>query len=267
MVFAPTAEEQIEVQKEYARDTKNLATGKDDGGYRGFSSRGAYERAKKQSEREQTSGSDKFIEGTGVTKTSLSPLGAQYQLQQRDTGEGLRGMSKRLYELLSEEKTVPGKFGMYSLGTGAIPVFDSQGNIQGVRHPGLFGATVYTGNPMFNPLRKERPEKEKSTVEKVAEKAIASTPADSPLSDAMKAYYQRGVGAATSMDVGTPTGLQQFLLGASAPTPSPIGGEISQQQGLYTLPDGTVIDLKTGKIVKQPRMSGLDIFKPIQTYA
>ncbi len=253
MVFAPTAEEQIEVQKEYARDTKNLATGKDDDGYRGFSSRSAYERAKKQSEREQTGGIDKFIEGTGVTKTSLSPLGAQYQLQQRDTGDGLRGMSKRLDELLASGN--------------AIPIFDSQGNIQGVRHPGLFGMTVYTGNPMFNPSRKERPEKEKSTVEKVAEKAIASTPADSPLSDAMKAYYQRGVGTATGMDVGTPTGLQQFLLSASAPTASPIGGQLSQQQGLYTLPDGTVIDLKTGKVVKQPRMSGLDIFKPIQTYA
>lgn len=252
MVFAPTAEEQIEVQKEYAKDTKNLATGKDDGGYKGFSSRSAYERAKKQSEKEQTSGSNKFIEGTGVTKTSLSPLGAQYQVQQRDAGDGLRGMSKRFSDLLAEGN--------------AIPVFDSQGNIQGVRHPGLFGM-VYTGNPMFNPLRRERPEKEKSTVQKVAEKAIAGTPADSPLSDAMKAYYQRGVGTATGMDVGTPTGLQQFLLGASAPTASPIGGQLSQQQGLYTLPDGTVIDLKTGKIVKQPRMSGLDIFKPIQTYA
>ena len=252
MVFAPTAEEQIEVQKEYARDTKNLATGKDDGGYKGFSSKSAYERAKKQSEKEQTSGSNKFIEGTGVTKTSLSPLGAQYQVQQRDVGDGLRGMSKRFSDLLAEGN--------------AIPVFDSQGNIQGVRHPGLFGM-VYTGNPMFNPLRRERPEKEKSTVQKVAEKAIAGTPADSPLSDAMKAYYQRGVGTATGIDVGTPTGLQQFLLGASAPTASPIGGQLSQQQGLYTLPDGTVIDLKTGKIVKQPRMSGLDIFKPIQTYA
>ena len=44
---------------------------------------------------------------------------------------------------------------------------------------------------------------------------------------------------------------------------SPLGGRFDREKGLLYLPDGRVIDIKTGREVKT--MSGLDIFKPVST--
>ena len=79
------------------------------------------------------------------------------------------------------------------------------------------------------------------------------------------AYYQRGVGTQT-MDLADAAQRDAFLAGLYGTTPSPIGSRLDKEKGLLYLPDGTVVDIKTGKKIKEPRISGLDIFKPLQTY-
>ena len=78
-------------------------------------------------------------------------------------------------------------------------------------------------------------------------------------------YYQRGVGTQT-MDLADAAQRDAFLAGLYGTTPSPIGSRLDKEKGLLYLPDGTVVDIKTGKKIKEPRISGLDIFKPLQTY-
>jgi len=78
-------------------------------------------------------------------------------------------------------------------------------------------------------------------------------------------YYQRGVGTQT-MDLADATQRDAFLAGLYGTTPSPIGSRLDREKGLLYLPDGTVVDVRTGKKIKEPRISGLDIFKPLQTY-
>lgn len=87
------------------------------------------------------------------------------------------------------------------------------------------------------------------------------TPAVTPDS-----YYQRGVGIQT-MDLADAAQRDAFLAGLYGTTPSPIGSRLDREKGLLYLPDGTVVDIKTGKKIKERRISGLDIFKPLQTYA
>ncbi len=86
------------------------------------------------------------------------------------------------------------------------------------------------------------------------------TPAVTP-----DAYYQRGVGTQT-MDLADSAQRDAFLAGLYGTTPSPIGSRLDREKGLLYLPDGTVVDIRTGKKIKEPRISGLDIFKPLQTY-
>lgn len=78
-------------------------------------------------------------------------------------------------------------------------------------------------------------------------------------------YYQRGVGTQT-MDLADSAQRDAFLAGLYGTTPSPIGSRLDREKGLLYLPDGTVVDVRTGKKIKEPRISGLDIFKPLQTY-
>ena len=79
-------------------------------------------------------------------------------------------------------------------------------------------------------------------------------------------YYQRGVGTAT-MDLADAAQRDAFLAGLYGTTPSPVGSRFDKEKGLLYLPDGTVVDIKTGQKIKEKRISGLDIFKPLQTYA
>jgi hypothetical protein len=79
-------------------------------------------------------------------------------------------------------------------------------------------------------------------------------------------YYQRGVGTAT-MDLADAAQRDAFLAGLYGTTPSPVGSRFDKEKGLLYLPDGTVIDIRTGNKIKEKRISGLDIFKPLQTYA
>ena len=78
-------------------------------------------------------------------------------------------------------------------------------------------------------------------------------------------YYQRGVGTQT-IDLADAAQRDAFIAGLYGTTPSPIGSRLDREKGLLYLPDGTVVDIKTGKKIKEPRISGLDIFKPLQTY-
>lgn len=78
-------------------------------------------------------------------------------------------------------------------------------------------------------------------------------------------YYQRGVGTQT-MDLADAAQRDAFIAGLYGTTPSPIGSRLDREKGLLYLPDGTIVDIKTGKKIKEPRISGLDIFKPLQTY-
>lgn len=128
---------------------------------------------------------------------------------------------------------------------------------------------VYTGRSALDPFNQTRyndddggrDEQRPTTGGGTLQAGEAATPAVTPDS-----YYQRGVGTAT-MDLADAAQRDAFLAGLYGTTPSPVGSRFDKEKGLLYLPDGTVIDIRTGNKIKEKRISGLDIFKPLQTYA
>ena len=124
----------------------------------------------------------------------------------------------------------------------------------------LMGVTpeVYTGfgrqAPGMNEGDNGSTQRPTSQQDDAAPEAVATE-----LTQAQKDYYGRGIGTATSL----PGSEQEIYSKIIAGGTSPIGGRFDREKGLLYLPDGRVIDIKTGREVKT--MSGLDIFKPVST--
>ena len=151
--------------------------------------------------------------------------------------------------------------------------FDPRGRMTGYTHStnplGLggilagFGGGIpmaYTGfgkNP-FAP-----PEEDDGERRRTDEPASPSDPDKSTeaaeMTQAQKDYYAKGIGPSTNVP-GSEQDIYKSLIGSSE---SPIGSRFDREKGLLYLPDGRIIDIKTGKEVK--KMSGLDIFKPVST--
>lgn len=141
---------------------------------------------------------------------------------------------------------------------GGTPVFDAKGNVTRVDMPG--GGFYGRAPDTFSTDSGDDSPSVGGALQAGAA-APATTPAVTP-----DAYYQRGVGAST-MDLADATQRDAFLAGLYGQTPSPIGTKFDKEKGLLYLQDGSVIDIKTGEKIKEKRISGLDIFKPLQTYA
>tara|TARA_R110000796_G_scaffold139459_2_gene255550 strand:- start:320 stop:1069 length:750 start_codon:yes stop_codon:yes gene_type:complete len=102
----------------------------------------------------------------------------------------------------------------------------------------------------------------KKAIQAVAEKI----PDESPLTDAMKAYYGKGIGTST-IDMSTAAGRATSLANMTSPSTSAIGGKFDPATGRYIFPDGRIFDTATGKflpISQSNKIEGLDLFRPIE---
>ncbi len=146
--------------------------------------------------------------------------------------------------------------------------FDKQGNITGVNAqtvaPGLAGAllgpvTTYTGyGKGFSDALGgggDNGDDSSEMIKKiVAEKKEEE---DSPLSQEQIDYYTRGMGSATkplkSLD-----DVNKYMSSLVGTTESPTGAKLSKDKKFLILPNGKIINLKTGKV--QESMTGLELF-------
>tara|TARA_R100000951_G_scaffold27324_1_gene23253 strand:+ start:12779 stop:13525 length:747 start_codon:yes stop_codon:yes gene_type:complete len=102
----------------------------------------------------------------------------------------------------------------------------------------------------------------KKAIQEVAEKI----PDESPLTDAMKAYYGKGIGTST-IDMSTAAGRATSLANMTSPSTSAIGGKFDPATGRYIFPDGRIFDTATGKFLpmsQSNKIEGLDLFRPIE---
>ena len=81
---------------------------------------------------------------------------------------------------------------------------------------------------------------------------------DTPLTEAELDYFGRGLGTA-SKPMKTLADINEFIGGLYSDTTSPIGATLSKDKRFLTLPNGKVIDLRTGREVE--KMQGLELFK------
>ena len=80
---------------------------------------------------------------------------------------------------------------------------------------------------------------------------------DSPLSQEQIDYYTRGMGSATK-PLKTLEDVNKYMSSLVGTTESPTGAKISKDKKFLILPNGKIINLKTGKV--QESMSGLELF-------
>ncbi len=80
---------------------------------------------------------------------------------------------------------------------------------------------------------------------------------DSPLSQEQIDYYTRGMGSATK-PLKTLDDVNKYMTGLLGSTASPTGAKLSKDKKFLVLPNGKIINLKTGKV--QESMTGLELF-------
>lgn len=93
---------------------------------------------------------------------------------------------------------------------------------------------------------------------KMIKKIVEEKKKDAPLTEAELDYYGRGIGTA-SKPMKTLADINEFIGGLYSDTTSPIGATLSKDKRFLTLPNGKVIDLRTGREVE--KMQGLELFK------
>lgn len=145
--------------------------------------------------------------------------------------------------------------------------FDKKGNITGVRAstkaPGLLGllgpVNTYTGyGKGFDDMvgdSGDNGDDSSEMIKKIVEEKKKEE--DSPLSQEEIDYYTRGMGTATKplKSLGDVNEYMSDLVGTTA---SPTGAKLSKDKKFLILPNGKVINLRTGKV--QESMSGLELF-------
>lgn len=151
---------------------------------------------------------------------------------------------------------------------------DEKGRITGVYHsapqlPGplsglasLFGITtggqVYTGygKPSEIPDSGDSGEEPSKMIRKIVEEKKKEE--DIPLTQAELDYFGRGLGTA-SKPMKTLADINEFIGGLYKDTASPTGAKLSKDKRYLTLPNGKVLDLRTGRRVES--LEGLELFK------
>ena len=81
---------------------------------------------------------------------------------------------------------------------------------------------------------------------------------DTPLTQAEIDYYTRGMGTATK-PLKTLEDVNKHMASLVGTTASPTGAKLSKDKQFLVLPNGKIINLKTGKV--QESMSGLELFR------
>ena len=81
---------------------------------------------------------------------------------------------------------------------------------------------------------------------------------DIPLTEAELDYYARGMGTATR-PLKTLSDVNEYMSKLIGTTASPTGAKLSKDKKFLILPNGKIINLRTGKV--QESMSGLELFR------
>ena len=132
--------------------------------------------------------------------------------------------------------------------------------------PGLFGLAQQllggTGGKVYSgygegsriPDSGDSGEEPSKMIKKIVEKKKEE---DTPLTEAELDYYGRGLGEA-SKPMKSLSDINQFISGLYSDTVSPTGAKLSENKRYLTLPNGKVIDLKTGRQLQS--IEGLELF-------
>ena len=122
---------------------------------------------------------------------------------------------------------------------------------------GVQGGKVYTGYGKGSeiPDSGDSGEEPSKMIRKIVEEKKKE---DTPLTEAELDYFGRGLGTA-SKPMKTLADINEFIGGLYSDTTSPIGATLSKDKRFLTLPNGKVIDLRTGREVE--KMQGLELFE------
>ena len=162
-----------------------------------------------------------------------------------------------------------GRFGDIELESGFGP--SNKTLVTGVYNPvgqlpGLFGLAQQllggTGGKVYSgygegsriPDSGDSGEEPSKMIKKIVEKKKEE---DTPLTEAELDYYGRGLGEA-SKPMKSLSDINQFISGLYSDTVSPTGAKLSENKRYLTLPNGKVIDLKTGRQLQS--IEGLELF-------
>ena len=168
-----------------------------------------------------------------------------------------------------EKAIKEGRFGDIELESGFGP--SNKTMVTGVYNPvgqlpGLFGLAQQllggTGGKVYSgygegsriPDSGDSGEEPSKMIKKIVEKKKEE---DTPLTEAELDYYGRGLGEA-SKPMKSLSDINQFISGLYSDTVSPTGAKLSENKRYLTLPNGKVIDLKTGRQLQS--IEGLELF-------
>ena len=137
---------------------------------------------------------------------------------------------------------------------------DAKGNITGIYSPGLFGiGSVYTGyGKGFDDMLGggDNGDDTSEMIKKIVEEKKKEE--DLPLTQEELDYYARGMGTATK-PLKSLEDVNKYMSTLIGSTESPTGAKISKDKKFLILPNGKIINLRTGKV--QESMSGLELFR------
>ena len=139
----------------------------------------------------------------------------------------------------------------------------SEGNLPGVLGgiAGLMGlgkGSVYTGyGEGFNIGGSDDGDDTSQMIRKIAQQKKEEKK-DTPLTQAEIDYYTRGMGTATK-PLKTLEDVNKHMASLVGTTESPTGAKLSKDKQFLVLPNGKIINLKTGRV--QESMSGLELFR------
>jgi len=149
--------------------------------------------------------------------------------------------------------------------------FNKKGELTGVvsrsNLPGTLGAvagllglptntTTYTGYGKGADLGPDL-SSESSEVKKIIRDEEKKEEEDSPLTQAEIDYYTRGMGLGTK-SLKSLKDINDYMASLVGTTKSPTGAKLSKDKRFLILPNGKIINLRTGKV--QKNMSGLELF-------
>ena len=192
------------------------------------------------------------------------------------TGYGA-GYNKGIEDAVSRNPQLGGFLGkqiqdIISKGKARDFEFDKKGQLTGVYSqaglPGTLGVlsgllggpttgTVYTGYGKGAEITgsDDNSDEPSEMIKKIVEEQKEE---DLPLTEAELDYYARGMGTATK-PLKSLKDVNEYMSSLIGKTESPTGAKLSKDKRFLILPNGKIINLRTGKV--QESMSGLELFR------
>lgn len=114
---------------------------------------------------------------------------------------------------------------------------------------------TYSGYGQFPEGSNEGSDEPSQMIKKIVEEKKEE---DTPLTEAEIDYYTRGMGTATK-PLKSLKDVNEYMSSLIGTTASPTGAKLSKDKKFLILPNGKIINLRTGKV--QESMSGLELFR------